>query len=106
MKAAGSVQQLHPTLPQMRNLGLWCFSAHYPRRSDGRWAAPWWSTDSDKDRSGDSANGEMLPKRATSQLTKIEKETRNLLGFFWGTVQSLLGDCVSKGSLHAMETNP
>lgn len=28
----------------------------------------------------------MLPKRATSQLTKIEKETRNLLGFFWGTV--------------------
>lgn len=47
-----------------------------------------------------------LPKRTASQFTKIETEKKKpiRLQSLWGGVAG--GDSVSKGSLHAMETNP
>lgn len=65
--------------------------------------SPGKNTDTNKERSCGSANGEELPKRAPSQFTKIEKETKKSI-----RLQSLLGERVffPTGNLHAKETNP
>lgn len=75
VKASGCAQQdaVPPHTP--RTVGLWCFSIPHPQ-SDGGQAAPWWSTGTQGDGGCDSAHGEMPPKRATSQFTKMEKEQK------------------------------
>lgn len=78
--------------------GLWFIPS--PCRWPQQATVPRWNSSTDKDGSRESANGEMLPKWATSQFTKMEKGEKSI------RLQSLVGKCVSKGSLHAMATNP
>lgn len=102
VKAMGSAQQ-SPAAPHSspdgEKPGALGLLGHYPWGSGSKWAAPWWSKALTKMEVVIQLMGNASKMDYKSVYKNAGEEKPNRL-------QSLFGDCVSKGSLHAMETNP